>query len=354
MKQSLKAMPLNKKQAEMLLFSSFKSCYINLSFKLNEEISKVKSVTAIYNKGLTGHWKWMSMEYNSDTGYFEGYKSISDYTEEGLWTIDQIHIEYNDGTEVYIANINDPDYNEGEDLSGGNFNVIETDSDIEPPVLDISSIELSSKKAIIGDKILISLKASDDKSGIDSIGVIYREPEYKSISLSYNSEKDVYEGYIDIDENTVLGDWKISQIYMEDNEENYIYINNNENGTADNDKDLSSGTFTVYENDEKPVINGVDEVILRVGDKFNSMEGVTAYDAEDGDLTANIIVTGNVNTYIRGDYTLIYTVTDSYGNTTTEERIVRVTLGIEDLNGDGKIDILEFFKWLLSIKELNN
>lgn len=84
------------------------------------------------------------------------------------------------------------------------------------------------------------------------------------------------------------------------------------------------------------------------------MEGVTAYDAEDGDLTANIIVTGNVNTYIRGDYTLIYTVTDSYGNTTTEERIVRVTLGIEDLNGDGKIDILEFFKWLLSIKELNN
>lgn len=196
---------------------------VKLSFKVNEDIGKISGVTTIYNKGTTGAWKWMSMKYNSDTGCFEGYKSIGDYTEEGAWTIDQIHLEYIYGTEKYLQNINDIDYEEGEDFSGGNFTVTGTDSDLKPPILDVDSLTLSSKKAVAGDRLLLTVKASDDKSGIDSIGIIYREPDYKSLSLTYNQEKDVYEGYIDIDENTTLGEWKISQVYLEDKEENYIY-----------------------------------------------------------------------------------------------------------------------------------
>ena len=46
---------------------------------------------------------------------------------------------------------------------------------------------------------------------------------------------------------------------------------------------------------------------------------------------------------------MTYTVTDIYGVTTTETRIVRVTLGVKDINGDGKIDISEFLKWLFGI-----
>ena len=322
---------------------------VKLSFKVNEDISKISGVTTIYNKGTTGAWKWMSMEYNSDTGCFEGYKSIGDYTEEGTWTIDQIHLEYIDGTEKYLQNINDIDYEEGEDFSGGNFIVTGTDSDLKPPVLDVDSLTLSSKKAVAGDRLLLTVKASDDKSGIDSICIIYREPDYKSLSLTYNQEKDVYEGYIDIDENTTLGEWKISQVYLEDKEENYIYINNGISETENNVKDLSAGNFTVLESYENPVINGVEEVILKVGDTFDPMDGVTAFDCQGRELTSDIIVTGNVKTWLIGKYSLTYTVTDIYGVTTTETRIVRVTLGVKDINGDGKIDISEFLKWLFGI-----
>lgn len=291
----------------------------------------------------------MSMKYNSDTGCFEGYKSIGDYTEEGTWTIDQIHLEYINGDGEYLQNINDIDYEEGEDFSGGNFTVMGTDSDLKPPVLDVDSLTLSSKKAVAGDRLLLTVKASDDKSGIDSIGIIYRDPDYKSLSLTYNQEKDVYEGYIDIDENTTLGEWKISQVYLEDKEENYIYINNGISETENNVKDLSAGNFTVLESYENPVINGVEEVILKVGDTFDPMDGVTAFDCQGRELTSDIIVTGNVKTWLIGKYSLTYTVTDIYGVTTTETRIVRVTLGVKDINGDGKIDISEFLKWLFGI-----
>jgi hypothetical protein len=52
--------------------------------------------------------------------------------------------------------------------------------------------------------------------------------------------------------------------------------------------------------------------------------GATASDAEDGDLTAQIMTTDNVDTSSPGDYTVVYEVTDSNNNTTTVTRNVTV------------------------------
>ncbi len=52
--------------------------------------------------------------------------------------------------------------------------------------------------------------------------------------------------------------------------------------------------------------------------------GATANDACDGDLTGNIVVTGNVDTSIAGDYTLTYTATDAAGNSGSATRVVTV------------------------------
>ena len=52
--------------------------------------------------------------------------------------------------------------------------------------------------------------------------------------------------------------------------------------------------------------------------------GATAWDIPDGDLTAQIQVTSNVNTAVPGEYTVGYSVTDSSNNTVTDQRIVRV------------------------------
>jgi len=55
--------------------------------------------------------------------------------------------------------------------------------------------------------------------------------------------------------------------------------------------------------------------------------GATAMDACAGDLTGSIIVTGNVNNTVLGTNTLIYSVTDYSGNTTTTNRMVITVVG---------------------------
>jgi len=86
---------------------------------------------------------------------------------------------------------------------------------------------------------------------------------------------------------------------------------------------IENRVIKVYEN---PVIDGTDDVILKVGSTFNELDGITAEDKEDGPLTNNIVVSGmdklDLNT--PGEYTIAYTVTDSIGNITTVNRIVNV------------------------------
>ena len=73
-----------------------------------------------------------------------------------------------------------------------------------------------------------------------------------------------------------------------------------------------------------PVLIGLTEAIVDVGDTFDPMAGVTAEDADGNDITSSIVVTGTVDTNTAGEYELVYSITDSKGRTTTETRKVIV------------------------------
>lgn len=67
------------------------------------------------------------------------------------------------------------------------------------------------------------------------------------------------------------------------------------------------------EKNEPPIINASNRTI-KYGSKFDPLYGVTAYDKEDGNITSKIVVDQNlVDTYTRGKYSVIYSVTDSNG-----------------------------------------
>ena len=78
-------------------------------------------------------------------------------------------------------------------------------------------------------------------------------------------------------------------------------------------------------NDEKPVItitSSIDKIT--VGESFDPLAGVQAYDKEDGNLTSQIKVFGTVNTNQPGDYQLTYMVEDSNGNRVTLIKTITV------------------------------
>lgn len=74
-----------------------------------------------------------------------------------------------------------------------------------------------------------------------------------------------------------------------------------------------------------PTITGATDKTIHVGDKFDELEGVSASDKEDGDLTDVIRIDGfSVDTSRPGKYTLIYAVTDSGGLTFRVNRVITV------------------------------
>ena len=73
-----------------------------------------------------------------------------------------------------------------------------------------------------------------------------------------------------------------------------------------------------------PVINAQDRIV-QLGEKFDPLEGVTATDEEDGDLTKSIkVIKNDVNTDVAGDYTVVFSVTDKQGATAIHEMLVVV------------------------------
>jgi peptidoglycan/xylan/chitin deacetylase (PgdA/CDA1 family) len=107
----------------------------------------------------------------------------------------------------------------------------------------------------------------------------------------------------------------------------------------------------VFKDPEPPVITllGDQEITIEAGSGYEE-PGYTAVDNCDGDIAQFVNVTGNVNIWSAGTYTITYTVTDSYGNTTSATRTVNVKakqtgggdVGGPQVDGTGKVIYLTF------------
>ncbi|MBO1625743.1 immunoglobulin-like domain-containing protein [Bacillus arachidis] len=104
------------------------------------------------------------------------------------------------------------------------------------------------------------------------------------------------------------------------------YTVTNSNGLKVTEKQ----TVTVKEKEgtknEAPVLTIPNFTTLHVGDTFDPMLGVSAFDLEDGDLTSKVSYAGaeDVDTSKPGKYIIVYGVTDSQGENTINIRNVYV------------------------------
>ena len=117
--------------------------------------------------------------------------------------------------------------------------------------------------------------------------------------------------------------------------------------TAGNEAAQVTRTVNIVElvDDTPPTItlNGNGFISLNVGETYTEL-GATATDNIDGDITANISISGNVNTTAPGMYVVRYNVSDAAGNAATEvTRVVNVladtTIPVITLNGNATINL---------------
>ncbi|POG21356.1 chitinase [Aeromonas bestiarum] len=93
---------------------------------------------------------------------------------------------------------------------------------------------------------------------------------------------------------------------------------------SDSDNQVTEQVRSVEVYSMKPVLSGVTDTTLELGTPFDPMTGVSAHDEEDGDLTAQIKVSGSVDSNKVGRYALTYQVSDSAGQLVTQQRNVTV------------------------------
>ncbi|PTJ56870.1 DUF5011 domain-containing protein [Staphylococcus saprophyticus] len=73
-----------------------------------------------------------------------------------------------------------------------------------------------------------------------------------------------------------------------------------------------------------PELKGTNDTIIDKGEEYNLLNGVHAYDKENGDLTHKIKVDGNVNINQAGKYKIEYKVEDSNGASSKSIRYIEV------------------------------
>ena len=118
---------------------------------------------------------------------------------------------------------------------------------------------------------------------------------------------------------------------------------------SDSSGNTTTVTRTIHYFDPTPPelqLSGDRILVITTGNAY-SEPGYIASDDCDGDLTAAVTVSGELNTDRAGTYTLTYSVSNAYGDTTTAERTVYVVdpyipSGGSGSSGAGKVIYLTF------------
>ncbi|CEP80577.1 DUF5011 domain-containing protein [Paraclostridium sordellii] len=332
--------------------------------------SGIKSVEVHYSSPITYKKKSISLTKDTD-GKYRGKLPLTDKDESGEWMVYYAVIYDNAGNYRDVYNSKNPNVLQSwnqDDLSHCNFKLTKTDLDTINPIEGSTVLvknQVWSNKTINGgltiDGTLYGTKMSWGgnptlyngtivMSGSNSIG---------STSMSNYPVQDIpvridnaplvaTGGKIDIKGATV----NVADMYIEGKKVDLDY-----KGRFDV-KDINIGTKnkvtiefkTVFgntitkdydvDNDQAPIvpINKVPEITasdveIKVGEKFNSLSGVSAKDHEDGDITNKIeIIENTVDTSKAGVYKVVYKVRDSQGASKTKEIKVTVVQGLVGIN----------------------
>ena len=160
--------------------------------------------------------------------YYNIYKATLDfnlYGYNGEWVIDKIEItsKRNNVTTIYNSQLHE---DVETDLSSGNFETYGLIDDSIAPT--ISSYEIDKNIINYGDIINLSISASDDSSGIQSVIANYTLPNKsaKDYFLKYDSNENNYKYIFEFNAQENSGKYIINYILLEDKAGNITKITN--------------------------------------------------------------------------------------------------------------------------------
>ena len=226
---------------------------INCSVAVSDNVGVSYVNMAFENKAVSGRDKHTELAYNSESGKWEGTATVGEDWVSGEWALWQVYAYDTSGNGVAIYNSDiTVVYEPYTDLSAFDFTVSGTNVDVEPPVIDISSIAVSfpgGTDLTVGGKINCSVKVSDNVE-VSSVNMAFENKAVsgrdKHTELAYNSESGKWEGTATVGEDWVSGNWALWQVYAYDTNGNGVAIYNSDITVVyEPYTDLSAFDFTV-------------------------------------------------------------------------------------------------------------
>jgi hypothetical protein len=206
---------------------------VKISADVVDDLSGVEKVSITY-KTPAGTYKNVPLWLNIESGKYDGSFEISPYDVTGEWKIDHIYLTDKQFNPYFIYPLKDGKEGSGlnyeyRDLTPYTITVKGTQYDKTPPAL--GSLSITPKEVSLGDIVKVSAVVTDDVSGVEHVSYIYITPDSKKhVQLFLNDKTGMYEGSFEINKYDAPGDWKISQIYLRDNQQNNYYIYDSNGG----------------------------------------------------------------------------------------------------------------------------
>ena len=196
---------------------------IDVKVKATDDLSGIRSIGYFLErpsgmKESSGRGlRWVSG--SSNDGTYVGRLTLPQYSEKGTWRIDTVYL--------YDEVGNNRDYWSGELAALGlptSFEVVSSQQDITPPELveiTIEPFEMDTSAGVA--TITITVKATDDLSGIRSVGYFLERPsgmkENSGRSLRWvsgSSNDGTYVGRLTLPQYSEKGTWRIDTVYLYD------------------------------------------------------------------------------------------------------------------------------------------
>ena len=179
-------------------------------------------------------------------------------------------------------------------LSAGDFEIINPNADITPPIADLTTLSVSQKTAVPGDTVRIRVKATDVGTGVDHVNFnIEGENGGSSTKSIYTPDEEGYYNFsFTVVELTQSGLWKPIWIVPYDKAGNKTYY-------FSSSADLSAGDFRVLD----PTIpeNPINAEVITSNTTWNYRTvDRDVYVGPDAILTINGNVKINGNIYVLG------------------------------------------------------
>lgn len=276
--------------------------------------SGIDTIFVSYKYENTDDGGYLELHYNADSQEFEGLLPINGRSMNlnGNFSVYYILITDKAGNTVKVWNTGvrvypSPYETVVTDLNAGNITV--SGNDIKAP--EYTSLSIDKKEARTGDKIRISLEASDKESGVDYATIRFLNMDSyvtsEDIKLEYHNESNKYEGYLIVNKDLAGGRWIVDELSIFDKNKNPLYLHNKETQVEDPDAiSFSSADFNIVD-ETPPEVKGVED-----NGSYNT-DVTPVFSERDAYLNGSSFYSGT-KIIKEGTYKLV--VVDKFGNKT--------------------------------------